>query len=292
MRHFSGTFKGFGGLDLYYQSWHPETQAQAAVVMVHGLGGHGALFEIAVQDLIAQYYEVYTFDLRGHGRSPGQRGHIMIWQEFRDDLHAFLQHVSHERSGCPCFLWGHSLGGTIVLDYALRFPENLQGIIVTAPALGKVHISPFKLALGRLLSNVFPSFSLKLGIRGPSNVPDPNLVTAYLNDPLRHEYGSARLATEFLTTVNWISQNTAHLKVPLLILHGGADEVAHPDASRTFFQQVMFPDKEHHEYPGYYHDLYVDISYQTIFLDLRNWLERHLKEAGTCQLPSFLRAIN
>ncbi|MGA7933820.1 MAG: lysophospholipase [Kovacikia sp.] len=283
MEHIEGEFKGSGGLNLYYQSWLPDSQIQAVVVMVHGLGGHSSLFDPAVQHLVPQGYEVYAFDLRGHGRSPGRRGHINRWAEFREDLHAFLQQVQEWRSGCPQFLWGHSLGGTIALDYALRFPDGLRGLVITAPALGKIRVSPYKLALGWLLSGVYPRFSLKLGIREEFCLKVPEICAAYFEDPLRHEYGSARLSTEFFTTVDWIHKHTADLKIPLLTLHGSADQVTLPEASRAFFQKLTFPDKEYLEYPGNYHDLFVDVEYRKVFLDFENWVERHLEESPSCQ---------
>ncbi len=287
MKHVEGTFTGFGDVKLYYQSWHPETQVQAVVALVHGLGGHSDLFKPVVDYLTAQNYEVFAFDLRGHGRSPGKRGHITTWAEYREDLRSFLKQVYEQRSGCSCFLWGHSLGGTITLDYALRSPQQLSGLIVSAPALKKVSVPRLKLTAGWLLSRISPSFSLKVGLPPDVCARNPEICEAYLQDPLRHEYGSARLATEFFATVRWIYKNTAGLQIPLLILHGGADEVAHPEASRLFFQQVMFPDKEHHEYPGCYHDLYADAQYQTIFEDLEQWLGRHIEGTDTCEAFAF-----
>ncbi|UBF27192.1 lysophospholipase [Kovacikia minuta CCNUW1] len=283
MKHIEGTFKGSGGLNLYYQSWLPDSRTQAVVVMVHGLGGHSNLFDPAVQYLVPQGYEIYAFDLRGHGRSPGRRGHINRWAEFRDDLRAFLQQIQTWRPGCPCFLWGHSLGGTIALDYALRSPDGLRGVVTSAPALGKIQISPYKLALGWLLSGIYPGFSLKLGIREDFCLRLPDVCAAYLQDPLRHEYGSARLSTEFFAIVDWIHQHAADLKIPLLTLHGSSDQVTLPEASRAFFQRLTFPDAEYREYPGNYHDLLVDVEYRKVFLDLENWVERHLESSPSCQ---------
>lgn len=283
MQHLEAKFEGFSGIQLYSQIWHPETPIQAVVVMVHGLGGHSGMFQPAVQYLVPQGYEVYAFDLRGHGRSPGQRGHVNTWKEFREDLRAFVQRVQIRRPGCPCFLWGHSLGGTIVLDYALRHTDGLKGIIVSAPALGKIRLPVTKLTIGRLLSRVAPRFSLRLGISNEFCSRNPDVCAAVLNDPLRHEYGSARLATEFFTTVKWIDQNTKHLQIPLLTLHGGADQVTLPEGSRAFFQQVTFPDKEYYEYPDTYHDLFVDLDYQRVLMDFGNWLERHLEGTMSCQ---------
>ncbi|WP_088889681.1 alpha/beta hydrolase [Leptolyngbya ohadii] len=283
MKHIQGRVKGFRGCHLYYQSWLPTQPSQAIIVLVHGIGGHSGVFQNVVEYLVPQGYEVYAFDLRGHGRSPGQRGHINQWREFREDLHSFLQYIRLQRTCCPLIVWGHSLGGTIALDYALRSPSEIQGLILTAPALSKIKIARTKLVLGRMLSRTVPRFSLKLGISTQLGSRDPEMVAAYTQDPLRHEYGSARLATEFFTTVRWIQSHASELKIPLLIMHGSSDHVTLPEGSRAFFQQVIFPDKEHREYDGNYHDLYIDNGYEEIFADLTTWLKQHLDQAEYCQ---------
>jgi len=283
MKHIEGTLLGYEGCHLYYQSWQPEGISHAIVVLIHGLGTHSGVFQNVVDYLVPQGYEVYALDLRGHGRSEGQRGYINRWQEFREDLHLLLQQIRSQRACCSYILWGHSLGGTIALDYILHYSENIQGAIVTAPALNKVNISNFKLALGKLFSNVLPRFSLKLGIPHEDNARTPAEQLAYEQDPLRHEYGTARLATEFSATVDWIYSHASEIKIPLLVMHGNADRVTLPEGSRAFFQRVIFPDKEHHEYPDSYHDLYVDAHARKVFTDLEIWLDRHLKGAQTCQ---------
>jgi alpha-beta hydrolase superfamily lysophospholipase len=257
--------------------------------MVHGLGGHSDLFAPAVQYLLSQNHDVYAFDLRGHGHSPGQRGHIHAWYEFREDLHAFLKFIDHQRATCPChyFLWGHSLGGTIVLDYALRSPDLLKGVIVTAPALGKVCISPAKLALGHIFSEIWPRFTVKLGIRNEVCDRNPEMCSVYLQDTRRHEYGTARLAKEFFATVDWINQHASDLRVPLLLLHCSTDQVTLAEASREFFQRLNGSDKEYLEYPTCYHDMLVDDDHQ-ILEDLGHWIDRHLEGADTCEpLPLY-----
>ena len=278
MQHSEGTFKGAGELDLYYQRWGPLGQRRAILIIVHGLGGHSGLFNNLVQYLVPHGYEIYGFDLRGHGRSPGQRGHIHAWVEFREDLNRFLSLIKLQTSGLPCFLLGHSLGGAIALDYILRFPDGLQGVIATAPAVGKVRVSPIKIVIGRLLSWLWPNFTLNTGIDQGVCSRDPAVVTAYAQDPLRHTKGSARLVTEFLTTATWIQTHIVDLQAPLLILHGGADRVAPSEGSCAFFQQVIFSDKERREYPESYHELHDDINHQEVLADLSNWLERHLQK--------------
>ncbi|MFM9159301.1 MAG: alpha/beta hydrolase, partial [Dolichospermum sp.] len=106
-----GKFSGVGGLDLYYQSWHPGGEVRGILAIVHGLGGHSGLYKTIVEHLLPREYAVYALDLRGHGRSSGQRGYINTWTEFRDDLQAFLKLIQQQQPGYPIFLLGHSLGG-------------------------------------------------------------------------------------------------------------------------------------------------------------------------------------
>ncbi len=283
MQHREGTFKGFANCNLYCQSWHPDIPSQAIVVLVHGLGGHSGMLQNVVDYLVPQGYEVYAMDLRGHGRSMGQRGYINSWKEFREDLRAFLQHIRAQRARCPFILWGHSLGGTIVLDYALRSPEYLKGVIVTAPALSKINIPLHKLLIGQLLSTFLPQFRLPAGLSKQLAKRDRVALAAYLQDPLRHELGSARLVTEFFSTVDWIHYHASELRVPLLLMHGTADQVTSPAGSSAFFHRVLFPDKAHHEYPGAYHDLYDDLECATVLTDVEVWLDQHLEAAERCQ---------
>ncbi|MDJ0899782.1 MAG: alpha/beta hydrolase [Xenococcus sp. MO_188.B8] len=274
--HQEGQFVGAGGFNLYYQSWHPHSTTKAIVIIVHGLGVHSDIFENIVEFLIAHDYGVYGFDLRGHGRSPGQRGYINSWSEFREDLQALLQLVTQKESNLPLFLLGQSLGGTIALDYTLRFQAQLQGLILLSPAL-KVGISPLKIKIGLILSKLLPRFALNTGIGEITSSRDPEYVKTLGQDPLRHTKGTARLATEFMQTVTWITDHPQMLQVPLLILQGGADQISLPESSRLLFEKISFADKERLEYPESYHELHNDLNYQEVLVDLGDWLEKHLK---------------
>ena len=278
-----GTFPGVDEFNLYYQSWHPEKQIRGTLIIVHGLGGHSGLFTNVIQHFVDRAFAVYIFDQRGHGRSPGQRGYINRWAELRTDLATFLQLVKTEVTNCPCFLLGHSLGAAVVLDYVLQ-PENLpvqlQGIIAMAPALGTVGVPPWKLWIGRILSQLYPRFSLDLGIDISASSRDPQVVTAYAQDTLRHTLGTARMSTEFSKTIAWIHTHVQDLQLPLLILYGGADIVTLPQSNRLFFERVTFTDKEIREYPDSYHELQNDLNHQEVLADLEDWVERHLQDSA------------
>ena len=273
-RNQEGTFQGANGLELYYQSWHPPALAKAVLVIVPGIGGHSGIFTRMVEYLLERDFIVYSFDLRGNGRSPGQRGYINSWAEFRADLIAFLNLVTTKEPDLTLFLIGQSTGGTIALDYVLREPYQLQGLILMSPGLG-LGVSPWKLWLGKILSRILPHFALDTGIDLNTGSRDPEVVADFAQDPLRHSQGTARLATEFLKTIDWIKAHDTELQVPLLILHGGADRVTLPQSSRIFFDRLKLADKEIREYPDSYHELHHDLNYQEVLADIADWLNRH-----------------
>lgn len=280
MRHDRGTFIGAGGSNLYYQSWHPQARPSAVLVLIHGLGGHSGMFPLLVEYLVARDYVVYGFDLRGHGRSSGQRGYINSWADFREDLRAFLKLIRTSENELPIFLLGHSLGSAIALEYVLHTKEVFSGVVLLAPALGKVNIPLWKLTLGQILSRVWPNFSLSSSIDLSMCSRNLEMLDVFAKDPLLHNIGTARLSTEFFKIQSWILARANELEVPLLILHGLADSITFAEDSRNFIEKVAFKDKELKEYPEVYHDIQNDPDAPKILADLLNWLSCRLRECS------------
>ncbi|WP_156819950.1 alpha/beta hydrolase [Synechococcus sp. PCC 7336] len=301
--HREGTFIGVGGLRLYYQSWLPPQAPRAILVLVHGLGSHSGSFENLANLLVPYGYGMYAFDMRGHGRSQGQRGYIQTWSEFRQDLDTFLALIDRQISACSRFLVGHSLGAVVILEFLMRSQPSVSqpsvsqpsvsqpsvsqpsvsGAIAMAPALGRVGVPPVKLAIGRVLSNIWPRFSLDTGLEAEAAVQDKTLLQANLEDPLRHTQGTARLATEFLQTVDWIHEHVDLCQFPLLILHGGSDRIALPEGSQQFAEQLPHRDTSCLVYPNTYHDLHQEVNAPQVAADLHQWVEAR-SDAQQCQI--------
>lgn len=276
MEHSEGTFSGFGGLPLYYQHWGPAGEPRAVLVIVHGFGEHSGRYMNVVNHLVPKGYAVYALDQRGHGRSPGPRGYIHSWEEFREDVRAFVRRVAEMGPNRPLFLMGHSMGGLIVLEYALHYPEGLKGVIASAPALAQVGVSPALMTLARLLSRILPRFAMNTGLDATSISRDLEVVATYQADPLVHSIGTARLGTEMTKAMLWTQEHAREWQRPLLILHGGADRLVPPQGSRRFLENVPIADKEYREYEGGYHEPHNDIHRAQVLADLEHWLERHL----------------
>jgi alpha-beta hydrolase superfamily lysophospholipase len=280
--HRVGTFPGWGGLPLYYQSWLPTARPpRALLVNLHGLGDHSGLYPNLVGHLAGCGYAVYAFDMRGNGRSPGQRAYVGSWREYREDLRAFLTLVRQWERPLPLFLLGNSLGGLVVLEYALYHPEDLAGVIAAAPPLGKLSVPPLLMALGRVMSRIIPRFSLQVGMDLAGLARDQTVIQTVLADQFFHRRGTARLSTEVIAAIARVQDGAAQFTLPLLLLHGSDDRMVPPDGSRTFFSKLRSPEREFREYPGAYHGLFADLGYQEVLRDVERWLEARLSRYET-----------
>ena len=246
------------------------------LINLHGLGDHSGLYPNLAGHFPARAVALYAFDMRGNGRSPGQRAYLGSWKEYRGDLQAFVGRVREWEPGLPLFLLGNSLGGLVVLDYVLHHPGQVEGVIAAAPVLGDVGVPPVLMALGRVMSRVLPRFSLNVGMDLTGLAREPSVIEAVLADPLFHRRGTARLSTEVTAAINRVQHLAGSLSVPLLILHGSADRMVPPDGSRSFFAKVRFPDREFREYPGAYHGLFADLGFEAVLGDLEQWIDRHI----------------
>lgn len=275
MRQASGTFRSAVDTELFYQCWQPAGEAVASLAIVHGFGEHSGRYMNVVNHLVPRGYAVYGFDLRGHGRSPGQRGHITAWADYRQDVAAFLRMVAQSGVASTLFLMGHSMGGLIVLDYALRSPDGLRGVIASGPPLGEIGVSPLMVTLSQVLARVWPAFSMdtRLDATAISRIPD--VVQAYRKDPLVHSMGSARLGTEMSATRAWVNAHVRELRLPLLLIQGSADRLVDPRAGRHFFDFVPNADKERLVYEGACHEVHNDSCAAQMLADLERWLEQH-----------------
>ncbi|MCT0225228.1 alpha/beta hydrolase [Synechococcus sp. CS-1328] len=267
------------GLRLYRQRWSGAPPPRATVVLVHGIGGHSGPFAELAQELVGLGLEVFAFDLPGHGRSEGPRGLVGSWTDYRLCLDHFLAgEVAAACPGLPCLLIGHSLGGTLVLDAALASvgagaSPPIVGVVVSNPAVGETGVAPWRLLCARVLSRIWPAFSLSTGFPLELACRDPVRLEAYRRDSYRHSRCSARLATEFLAVARHLQEQAPDLTLPVLVLQSGADGVTPPAGAERFFTAVPEGSKTWRFYPASYHELFDDLDRQEALADLRSWIE-------------------
>lgn len=275
MKHNEGTFVGSGGVNLYFQSWHPLKASRAVIIGIHGHGDHsGGLFNI-IQHLLPEGFSWYGLDLRGHGRSPGKRGHIERWRDFHSDLALFINMVrERESNSLPVFLLGHSLGGLLGLEYAINNPKHLDGIVAISPALNYHGFSPAIHAVLPLISLARPKFVFNLEQDNRKLTRDIKAIKRLNRDTLRHGKITARLGQELLEAGKRVKANARHLRVPLLMLFGLTDIITPAEDMRVFYQAVALAEKESFEYPLTLHRPFDDLNQNQVMEHLSGWLNR------------------
>jgi alpha-beta hydrolase superfamily lysophospholipase len=278
MNHAEGTRLTPSGSSTYYRRWWPAAGSpRAALLVVHGFGEHSDLYQHLAAFFVERGYAVFALDLRGHGRSGGARGFIRRWEDYREDVHTLMEIVGETAPGIPVFLVGHSMGGLIVIEYALHYPDALAGVVAMGPALGDIGVSPFLLRVSRMLSRIWPGFGLDTGLDSDKMSRDPKVVERLDADPMTHGRGTARLGTEVVDTIARVRQRAGDLTVPILLQHGEADQVALPDGTRWFFERITSPDKELKTYPGGYHNLFVDLNWKEVLEDIHGWISPRIE---------------
>jgi len=276
MIHSDGRFKGARNTCIAYQTWLPDGEIKAAILLVHGLGEHSGRYTNLINHLIPLGYAIYAVDHIGHGKSDGVRKHIKTFSDFSDTLDIFLERVKEWHGSNPLFILGHSMGGLIASHYLLANQRHFSGVILSAPAL-KIsdNVPRLTILLGKLLAVVLPKYGI-LPINPGKVSRDPAVVQAYIDDPLIHKgQTSARLASELVKAMQRVHQGAAMIKLPVLILQGTEDAIVNPDGAKEFFDVLGSPDKTLKLYDGLYHEAFNEPEKAQVFADIEQWLAAH-----------------
>ena len=245
-------------------------------MLVHGLGTHSQSLHFGYlrDHLTSQSFAVYGFDLRGYGRSEGRRAYVKHWVDFREDLRLFVELVRRDGASAPLFLLGVSLGGLIVVNYALHHPEGIHGLIAMAPALDASGVPAARRVLLHGLSKIAPRLALKPGLDSALLTRDSKTLQVFLSDPLWQTKVTLRLASETISAMTGTLKRLPSLKLPLLVLHGTADAIIPPIAGQRLHQLAGSADKELHLYDGAYHILSMETNRAEVFSDISAWIAK------------------
>ncbi len=266
------SFHTVDGLRLATYSYLPEELPRASVTIVHGYAEHAGRHKALAEALVEAGYAVYTFDLRGHGKSEGKRANVGVFNEYVHDLSRFSDIVRESQPPLRRFLFGHSMGGAVALQLALEHPEKLAGLILSAPFLQNA--TPVPALLGQaahLISNLFPDLPVqRLDTRALSR--DEAVVQAYQDDPLvYHGKVKARLGYELLRVGSYLTGRAASIRLPVLLQHGTDDRIASKVGTEVL-SSMLSGDRTLKLYSGAYHEIYKDDGREAVLADLLSWL--------------------
>ncbi|MHB9144218.1 MAG: alpha/beta hydrolase [Symbiobacteriia bacterium] len=275
-----GQLQAADGTSLFFRTWRPASP-RGVLVLVHGAGEHCGRFDHVARFLAGRGVAVFGYDQRGLGRSSGTRGHVERFADYLSDLQQALGSAREWTPGVPLGLYGHSMGGLVVLAYALEHPQAAEWVIATSPWLElALPVPGWQAGLARVLSRVWPSFAMPSGVPATYLAHPPAVGEAYVADPFVEKKVSARWYVELVATAGLVREAAPRFATPLLLLQAGDDHLVSAPASAAFFQRARARDKTFHLYPGLYHEIHNEPAAPEVMEQVAAWLEPRLGPAS------------
>lgn len=270
--HDEGSFEGIGGEKIFFQFFKPKAYKNV-IIYVHSMGEHSGRYLFPIEYFIDRKIAFYGFDLRGHGRSTGKRGHIDSFSDYLNDLSTFVNIVRKREGDKQLFIMGQGVGGLIVVRYIEEDPAAFAGAIISSAALKLRHtVSPFMVYVGDKLSKYLPRFSLTNEIDPVYLTHDKDVVKKYMEDDLVHNKVTARFFTECSSAMKAVFHKAEAVALPFLIMHAGGDEIVSPDGSKRFFDAIASADKKLLIYSGMYHEIFNELDRIAVYRDIEKWI--------------------
>jgi alpha-beta hydrolase superfamily lysophospholipase len=274
---------GTGG-KIFTRHWEPEGAPSANLVLCHGVNSHGGQYIGAGETFAAAGFAVTALDLRGRGKSDGERFYIESIDDYVSDLSQAIELGRSKHPELPLYLLGHSAGGVTSVTYALDHQDQLDGLICESFAF-RVYAPDFALKLLEGADHIVPhAHVLKLPMEAFSR--DPDWVAQLNADPLtKDEVQPVSTVAAFARAGERFEREFPRITLPLLILHGTADKATRPDGSQQFFNEAGSTDKTLKLYDGHYHDLLNDLGREEVFGDIVAWIDARLPVKQDLEMP-------
>ena len=284
MKSYEANLKSNDGTDFFVRCWEPDSRTKAVIVLIHGLGEHTGRYEHVAQAMTGAGYALCGMDLRGHGRSVGVRGHIPTLDIAMQDIREFLIFVTKRYPELPHFLYGQSMGGLLILAYALQHKPVLKGVIATSPGLrSPLREQKGKVLLAKILGSLAPNALIVSGLDTGGLSGDAQVIQAYTTDPLVHDRISLGLGKGLLKAADYVWEHAGEFSLPLLLMHGTADPITYAHGSEGF---AALASKNNRDvtlklWDGLYHELHNEPQKQDVLRFMTAWLDAHLQPAAS-----------
>jgi acylglycerol lipase len=274
MKQFETKWKTAEGLSIFAQGWEPESLSPKAVIcLVHGIGEHTNRYAHVAEAFTKAGYVLFGADLRGHGKSEGPRGHFPSIDAVVQDIDQLLDHARSRYPGAPLILYGHSLGGILVLYYGLKQKPDVKGIIATSSGLRTaLEKQPAKILAAKILGSIMPGVSLPTGLDQNAISQDKEVVAIYAADPLVHDRMSLGFGKIMLSAIRWTFEHAKEFSLPLLLMHGKSDTIAYPSGS----EEIASLAKEKCQlvlWENGWHELHNEPFKEEVFKTMIAWME-------------------
>jgi alpha-beta hydrolase superfamily lysophospholipase len=273
------TFDGVGGLKIFVRSWRPVGKARGVMILIHGFNAHGGYMEWPGEQFSADGFAVYALDLRGRGKSEGERSYVEEFSDYLEDVDKLVALAKSRNPGLPVYVLGHSAGGVIAASYVFEHQDDIAGLICESFAFDVGLPNAVSLIL-KGISHLTPHLHV-YALKNADFSRDPQAVERMNNDPLiAKESQPAETAAEMLKAADRLRENMPKFTVPVLIIHGTEDKVTRPAGSQYFYDTAASSDKTLRLYEGHFHDLLNDVGKEVVMADIKTWINKRLAIAA------------
>ena len=271
MAEITKSLKAKDGIQLFVRENTPP-QYKGIICIVHGFGEHSGRYAHVADFFNKNGYAVLAMDNRGHGKSEGKRGHTPSFDSYLDDIETFLMDTKQRLANVPLFLYGHSMGGNLTLNYVIRRqPTLLRGLIVTGPWIQLAfEPKPILITMGKIMRSIVPTFTQDSGLNADDISRDKAVVAAYKADPLVHSKITASAGMSMTESATFLNTFSGEMPIPTLILHGTDDKLIAQSASEAFANRVK--NVTYKKYVGLYHEIHNDPEKMDILNDILKWI--------------------
>jgi alpha-beta hydrolase superfamily lysophospholipase len=272
MRTTEFTFTGAGGVPIFATSWLPEGAPRDHLVLAHGYAEHLGRYRAVAKVFTDAGYAVHALDHRGHGKSGGTRAVIDSFANADADIDQLVDRVRRESGFARIKLVGHSMGGSLALNYALNHPEKLSGLVLSGPAIGG-GLPKVQVLLLSLISRIAPALGM-IQLDAEAVSRDPQVVADYKADPLVF-LGKvpARTAREMMHAISTYPARVESMQLPCLLMHGSADSLVLAKDAQPLFDAIASPDKTVRIFDGLYHEIFNEPERLEVLGIVKDWLD-------------------
>ncbi len=270
-------------LSFFVRKWTPESAPKGMIVLLHGLSDHGSRFAYVAEKFVSDGYIFIAPDMRGNGKSGGKRGHFDSLAQVMLDISFLLSESRKTHPDLPVILYSQSMGGNLAINFAIRFPEEIDFAIASSPWLRLTkQPSAILQKVASTLAKLYPSLLLPNGLKSEDLCHDQAICKAYDNDPLIHWKISVSTFTIINSMGEWAIENAASLKIPMLLLHSEADPITSFKASDEFAKKsnaflTFIP------YKTQFHELHNEPEKEEVCGKMVEWLRLNISKGRTSQ---------
>jgi alpha-beta hydrolase superfamily lysophospholipase len=278
MQYEETKYIGYDGTQMFMALWRPNNDnPRALLIVIHGLGSHAGDFKNIGQYFAERGLAVFIPDMRGFGHYSGLKGHVMNFDEYVEDIQNLIMQVKDRYLNRITFLFGSSLGGINTIRFVIKYPRDIDGLILQCPAVSQtLDISRGKRIAGHLLSLLNVKRYFASNLKYEEMTRNPSIVKEHETDPLRFEMVTPRFGIEGLKASDDAFKSATYIRIPVLLQQAGLDKAVNPKRSKEFFDHLSSIDKTWKLYEGLYHELHVEPERDLVLSDIEAWLEKRL----------------